>query len=290
MVVIELQEQIKWVSSHILAIIGIILLAIIVEYIGEQIIKVVIRRVIHGRHFVRANQSMMDVKKRQDTIISVSIIVWKIIIIGGAGLALFTTIFPQINLLPILASAGVISAIIGFGAQSVIRDFISGAFIIIENQFRVGDDVEIDGAVGKVEHITLRSTVVRDDAGNVHYIANGNVFHTINKTMGYSKVYFTLSVSPETDIDKLSDIIEKIGSKIASEEKWQKKIIEPPTFLNLGAFSDSALEVRVTGKTQPGDQFAVTTEFKKRLLAELKKHSDIKLSQYQDLSSLGSKK
>lgn len=290
MVVIELQEQIKWVSSHILAIIGIILLAIIVEYIGEQIIKVVIRRVIHGRHFVRANQSIMDVKKRQDTIISVSIIVWKIIIIGGAGLALFTTIFPQINLLPILASAGVISAIIGFGAQSVIRDFISGAFIIIENQFRVGDDVEIDGAVGKVEHITLRSTVVRDDAGNVHYIANGNVFHTINKTMGYSKVYFTLSVSPETDIDKLSDIIEKIGSKIASEEKWQKKIIEPPTFLNLGAFSDSALEVRVTGKTQPGDQFAVTTEFKKRLLAELKKHSDIKLSQYQDLSSLGSKK
>ncbi len=288
--VIELQEQVKWVSSHILAIIGIILLAIIVEYIGEQIIKTVIRRLIHGRHFVRANQSIMDVKKRQDTVISVSIIVWKILIIGGAGLALFTTIFPQINLLPILASAGVLGAIIGFGAQSIIRDFISGAFIIIENQFRVGDDVEVDGAVGKVEHITLRSTVIRDDAGNVHYIANGNVFHTINKTMGYSKVYFTLSVTPETDIDKLSTIIEKIGSKIASEEKWQKKIIESPKFLNLGAFSDSALEVRITGKTQPGDQFAITTEFKKRLLAELKKHSDIKLSQYQDLSSLGLKK
>lgn len=288
--VIELQEQIKWLSTNILAIIGIIIVAFIVEYIGEQIIKIVIRRVIHGRHFVRANQSIMDVKKRQDTIISVSIIVWKVVIIGGAGLAVFTTIFPQINLVPILASAGVISAIIGFGAQSVIRDFISGAFIIIENQFRVGDDVEIDGAVGKVEHITLRSTVVRDDAGNVHYIANGNVFHTINKTMGYSKVYFTLSVTPETDIDTLANIIEKVGTKIASEEKWQKKIIEPPKFLNLGAFSDSALEVRVAGKTQPGDQFAVTTEFKKRLLAELKKHSDIKLSQYQDLSSLGSKK
>lgn len=290
MVVIEFQEQIKWASTHILTIIGIILLAIIVEYIGEQIIKVVARRVIHGRHFVRANQSIMDVKKRQDTIISVSVIVWKILILGGAGLALFTTIFPQINLVPILASAGVLGAIIGFGAQSIIRDFISGAFIIIENQFRVGDDVEVDGAVGKVEHITLRSTVIRDDAGSVHYIANGSVFHTINKTMGYSKVYFTLSITPETDIDKLADIIEKIGLTLASDEKWQKKIIEPPTFFNLGAFSDSALEVRVAGKTQPGDQFAITTEFKKRLLSELKKHSDIKLSQYQDLSSLGSKK
>jgi small conductance mechanosensitive channel len=182
-----------------------------------------------------------------------------------------------------------LGAVIGFGAQSVIRDFISGAFIIIENQFRVGDDVEVDGAIGKVEHITLRSTVIRDDAGNVHYIANGNVFHVINKTMGYSKVYFALSVAPETDIDELRAVIDNIGLKLASDEKWKKKIIEPVSLFNLGAFSDQALEVRVSGKTQPGDQFAVTTEFKKRLLAQIKKQKDIKLSQYQDISTLAKK-
>ncbi len=290
MFIYELKDEARWVSAHWLPIIGIIIVSIIAVYIGQLIIKTSIRRIIHGKHYVRQNQSIIDVKKRQDTIIGVSIIIWKIIVLFGAGLAIFTTIFPQVNLLPILASASILGAVIGFGAQSIIRDFISGAFIIIENQFRVGDDVEVDGAVGKVEHITLRSTVIRDDAGNVHYIANGNVFHTINKTMGYSKVYFTLSVLPETDIDELQVIIEKIGSKLASEEKWQKKIIEPPTLLNLGAFSDQALEVRVSGKTHPGEQFALTTEFKKRLLIEIKKRSDIKLSQYQDISSLAKKK
>ncbi len=285
----ELKDEAQWLSSHWFAIVVIIVIACIAEYLGEQIIKTSVRRIVHGRHIIRQNQSIIDVKKRQDTIISISVIVWKLLVFIGAGLALFGVFFPNVNLLPLLASAGVLGAVIGFGAQSIIKDFISGTFIIVENQFRVGDEVEIDGAVGKVEHITLRSTVIRDDAGNVHYIANGTVFHTINKTMGYSKVYFTLAVSPETDIDKLTSIIEKIGLKLASDEKWQKKIIEPPTLLNLGAFSDTALEVRIAGKTQPGDQFAITTEFKKKLLSELKKHSDIKLSQYQDISSLGPK-
>lgn len=289
MVIYELKQQARWVSDYGFPILGIIIVAFIAEYIGEQIIKATIRRAVHGRHFVRANQPLIDVKKRQDTVISVSIVVWKLVVIFGASIAIFTTLFPEVNLVPLLASAGVLGAIIGFGAQSIIKDFISGAFIIIENQFRVGDDVEIDGAIGKVEHITLRSTVVRDDAGNVHYIANGNLFHVINKTMGYSKVYFTLSVTPETDIDELKIVIDKVGQALVKNEKWHKKIIEAPTLFSLGAFSDQALEVRISGKTQPGDQFAVTTEFKKHLLAEIKKRPDIKLSQYQDVSSLTKK-
>ncbi len=285
----ELKDEARWLSTHWLSIFAIIVVAFIAEYVGEQVIKATVRKLVHGRHFVRQNQSIIDVKKRQDTIISISVIVWKMLVIVGAGFALFGVFFPEVNLLPLLASAGVLGAVIGFGAQSVIRDFISGAFIIIENQFRVGDDVEVDGAIGKVEHITLRSTVIRDDAGNVHYIANGNVFHVINKTMGYSKVYFTLSVAPETDIDDLRAVIDNIGLKLANDEKWKKKIIEPVSLFNLGAFSDQALEVRVSGKTQPGDQFAVTTEFKKRLLAQIKKQKDIKLSQYQDISTLAKK-
>lgn len=285
----ELKDEARWLSTHWLSIFAIVVIAFVAEYVGEQVIKATVRKLVHGRHFVRKNQSIIDVKKRQDTIISISVIIWKMLVIIGAGFALFGVFFPEVNLLPLLASAGVLGAVIGFGAQSVIRDLISGAFIIIENQFRVGDDVEVDGAIGKVEHITLRSTVIRDDAGNVHYIANGSVFHVINKTMGYSKVYFTLSVTPETDIDHLRTVIDNIGLQLASDEKWKKKIIEPISLFNLGAFSDQALEVRVSGKTQPGDQFAVTTEFKKRLLAQIKKQKDIKLSQYQDIATLAKK-
>lgn len=282
MLLYELKDQASWISTHWLPILSVIIVSFIIGYVGELIIKATIRRVVHGRHFIRPNQSIVDVKKRQDTIISVSVIAWKIAIFIGAGLTIFTIIFPEVNLVPLLASASVLGAVIGFGAQSIIRDFISGAFIIIENQFRVGDDVEVDGAVGKVEHITLRSTVIRDDAGDVHYIANGSVFHTINKTMGYSKVYFTLAVVPETDVDELKDIIQKVGQDIAKDKAWEKKILEPPVLLGLGAFNDQALEVRVAGTTKPGDQFSVTTEFKKRLLIELKKHKEIKLSKYQD--------
>lgn len=279
-------DQITWLSNHWVVIALVIVVSFIAEYIGEQLIRVSVRRLVHGRHFARPNQPLVDVKKRQDTIISVSVIVWKLLVILVAGFVIFTLLFPEVNPLPLLASAGVLGAVIGFGAQSIIRDFISGAFIIIENQFRVGDDVVIDGAVGKVEHITLRSTVIRDDAGNVHYIANGMIMHVINKTMDYSKMFFTLSVTPETDIDELASLIEKIGVDMKGEDRWHKKIITPPTLFNLGAFSDSAVEVRIAGKTLPGDQYGVTTEFKKRLLISLKKNKDIKLSQYQDVSNL----
>ncbi len=282
MFIYELKDQAQWLSTNWLPILSIIILAVIVEYIGELLIKATIRRAVHGRHFIRPNQSLVDVKKRQDTIISVSVIVWKIAIFFGAGLTIFTILFPEVNLVPLLASASVLGAIIGFGAQSIIRDFISGAFIIIENQFRVGDDVEVDGAVGRVEHITLRSTVIRDDAGNVHYISNGSVFHTINKTMGYSKVYFTLAVAPDTDVDLLKDIVKTVGLSLSKDSLWEKKILEPPVLFNLGAFNNKALQVHVAGTTKPGDQFTVTTEFKKRLLIELKKHKDITLSQYSD--------
>lgn len=279
-----------WISQHSLPIVSVLILAIISEFIGERLIIAAIRRIVHGHHIGRPNQSAIDVKKRQDTIISITTIVWKLVVLLGVAFALIGIIFPQVNLLPLLASAGVLGAVIGFGAQSIIKDFISGIFIIAENQFRIGDEVEIDGASGKVEHISIRSTVIRDDAGNVHYIANGNVLHTINKTMGYSKVYFTLAVDPDTDIDKLAEIIGEVGEKMKQSEKWQHKLLEVPKLFNLGAFSDNALEVRVSAKTQPGDQFAITTEFKKRLLTELKKHDDVKLSQYLDLTTLAKKK
>ncbi len=286
---------IKWLSIEWLPVLSIIVFAIIAEYIGGKLIKLTIRRSIHGRHFGRPKQPLADLKKRQKTITGIVLVFWKVLVFVGAGLAIFRVIFPKIDILPFFASAGVLGAIIGFGAQSMIKDLIAGIFIIAENQFRVGDVVEVEGVgvgIGKgtVEHITLRSTVLRDESGNVHYVSNGNIVHVINKTMGYSKVNFSLSVKPSTDIDKLADIIEAVGNDLAENEKWKHKIIEAPHFVNLGAFSDTALEVNVSGTTQPGEQWAVTSEMKKRLLSELKRNDDIKLAQYMDLSKLGSKK
>ena len=260
----------NWFVDHGVAILLILGIAWLALYFGNKVIKRVIRQVIRSSHFYVI--SAEDARKRQDTLISLFRAIWKVVVIIVTFFLLFTEIFPDVNLIPIFASAGIVGVAVGFGAQSIVKDFITGAFIIMENQYRVGDIVEIDGATGTVERITIRSTVVRDTDGNVHFLPNGSVVHVINKTMGYSRVNLTLGVAPETNIDQLSEIIDEVGSSLSKDEKWKGKILEPPHFLSIGAFSDVSLEVKVTAKTQPSAQWEVTGELRRRLLKTLTKH------------------
>ncbi len=184
----------------------------------------------------------------------------------------FEQLFPQIDLTPFFASAGIVGIALGFGAQSLIKDFLSGLFIIAENQYRVGDIVDIEGATGTVERLTMRSTILRDNSGNVHFLPNGMVAHVINKTMGFSKVNFSLAVDPETDVDRLAAVIDEVGLKLSLDDKWKDKILEAPHFLNIGTISDLALEVTITGKTNPSQQWSVTGEMRRRLLKAFEKH------------------
>lgn len=284
-----IHKPIQWLSDIWLPILIITLIAIVAELVANKVVKKIIRRAIHGYHFGRPKQSLDDIKKRQDTIIGLVSVGVRVAIFLVAAFAIFITIFPKANFLPFFASAGVVGAIIGFGAQSIIKDLLAGIFIIAENQVRIGDVVEIEGASGTVEHITLRSTVIRDNNGDVHYLANGNIIHIVNKTMGFSRVRFVIAVDPKTDIDKLAEVINKVGKKLANDDKWKTKIIEAPHFINLGEFSNTALEVSIGGQTKAGDQWAVTSEMKKRLLKEFQDHNEISLSQYQNLSTLNNK-
>ncbi len=259
-----------WLVDHGLAIVLILGLAWLLLYFGNKAIKRIIRQVVRSSHFYII--SAEDARKRQDTLISLFRAVWKVLVVVITFFLLFTELFPDVNLIPIFASAGILGVAIGFGAQSIIKDFLTGAFIIMENQYRVGDVVEIEGAVGTVERISIRSTVVRDSDGNVHFLPNGSVVHVINKTMGYSRVNLTIGVTPETNIDELSEVINRVGIKMSEDEKWKGKILEPPHFLSIGAFSDVSLEVKVTAKTQPSAQWEVTGELRRRLLKSFTKH------------------
>jgi small-conductance mechanosensitive channel len=198
------------------------------------------------------------------------VLVWLV-----AGFSIIRLIFPKLDLTPILASASVLGVAIGFGAQTVIKDFLSGLFIILENQYRVGDVVEIDGAIGTVEQISLRSTIVRDNDGSVHYIPNGSIAHAINKTMGFAKINLAIEVASSTDVDALAKAINEVGDKLAKEEKWKARIMDPPHFLGIDAFNTSTLEVKIVGKTQPSSQWSVTGELRKRLVAAFKKEGII---------------
>lgn len=264
-----------WLQEPGVTIAAILLFSWLGRHFGGAVIAQLVKRLVRSTHYNVLTDD--DVKKRQDTLIGLFVTVWKIILIFAASILIFQQLFPKVDLTPVLASAGIVGIALGFGAQSLIKDFLSGLFIITENQYRVGDIVDLEGAAGTVERITVRSTILRDADGNVHFIPNGNIMHVINKTMGYSRVNFTISVDPETNIDKLSEIINQVGEKMAADEKWKVKILEAPHFLSIGTFSDVELEVKITGKTQPSAQFGVTGELRRRLLKAFIKH-DIELA------------
>jgi small-conductance mechanosensitive channel len=259
-----------WLSDTGVNILIILFFGWLGRHFGGMVIGRVIRRLIRSTHFNEL--TAVDVRKRQDTLISLFTVLWKSIVVIIVCVLVFQQLFPNIDLTPVFASAGVFGIVIGFGAQSLIKDFLSGVFIIMENQYRVGDIVDIEGAAGTVERVTIRSTVLRDADGNVHFLPNGNVMHVINKTLGYSRVNFSIAVDPDTSVDHLSEIIDKIGEEMAEDEKWREKILEAPHFLNIASFSDLAIEVNITGKTQPSAQWSVTGELRKRLLKAFAKH------------------
>lgn len=267
----QLDTVLGWIQDPGLSIIVVLLVAWAARHFGGVIIARLIKRLIHSSHMNVLSAD--DVRKRQNTLVSLFAVIWKALVLIVAGFVIFKLIFPRVDLTPVFASSAIIGIVIGLGAQSIIKDFLSGVLIIMENQYRVGDVVDLSGAAGTIERVTIRSTILRDGDGNVHFVPNGTIAHVINKTMGYSRVNLTLGVVPETDIDTLSEVIDRIGKKMAEDDEWKEKLIEPPRFLSIGAFSDTSLAVKITAKTQPSTQWAVTGELRRRLLKAFTKHS-----------------
>jgi len=251
----------QWLADNFFYILFVLAVAYLAARFGHLPLAGLIRRTV--TYHAHGDKTELDVKKRQDTLISISSAVLRVVIWLTAAFTIVRRF--GIDPAPILAGAGVVGIALAFGAQSLIKDFVSGIFIILENQYRVGDVVTLDNASGKVEKISIRTTVVRDDDGSVHYIPNGTISHSVNKTMGYAKINLAIGVKPKTDVDKLAEIINNVGTKMFEDEKWHKKLMEPPRFLNIGNFNESALEVKITGKTKPTALWAVSGELRKRL-------------------------
>ena len=212
-----------------------------------------------------------DLEKRQKTLSDLLVNLIRIIVVFVTLYFLLIQVVPIETLTPLFASAGIFGVALAFGAQSLIKDFLSGVFIISENQYRVGDVIEIEGFGGTVEKIGVCSTVLRDVDGNVHYFPNGMVQHVINKTLGYSMARFTVAIAPDTDIDAVAKIINEEGLELAKQEKWKNKILEAPQYVMMGDFTSNAVNLIVSGKTQPSDQWAVTAEMRQRLLERFEK-------------------
>lgn len=170
-----------------------------------------------------------------------------------------------VDITPILATAGVLGLAIGFGAQHVVRDILAGFFILLEDQIRVGDVVEISGKGGLVEHVNLRMTILRDLAGNVHYVRNGEIGVVTNMTKEYSRYVFDIGVAYRENVDEVIEVMKKVDEELRADPEFKDAILLPLEVLGLDQFADSAIVIKARTTTKPIQQWRVGREFNRRL-------------------------
>jgi small conductance mechanosensitive channel len=170
-----------------------------------------------------------------------------------------------IDLKPILAAAGIGGLAIGFGAQSVVKDVISGFFLLLENQVRVGDVVNIGGTGGLVEAISLRTMVLRDLAGNVHIIPHGSVDRVTNMTKDYSRYVFDVGVAYREDPDEVMKVLRDVGEELRADPEFAADILEPLEILGVDSLADSAVIIKCRIMTRPIQQWRVGREMNRRI-------------------------
>ena len=247
-----------WLLSSGIRILSIIIGAFIIKKIAKIFIEDAIRKVVD-------NKDREAEVKREDTLIRVfngvvNILIWFIAIV------LVLSEF-NVDIGPVLAGAGILGVALGFGAQWMVRDFLAGIFIIIENQYRVGDVVCLDNTCGAVEDITLRKTILRDLEGKLHHVPNGSFTKTSNLTGDYSRAYMSISVAYKEDLDKVMEVINRVGNDMMEDSPLKNDILKPIQVLGPGpdGFDDSGIKIKILGETKPLKQWDIMREFRKRL-------------------------
>ncbi len=204
-----------------------------------------------------------ELNKRTDTLGSVVHYVLSIAMMLIALVMILSEVGIEIG--PILAAAGVLGLAVGFGAQSLVKDIISGFFIFLEDQIRVGDVVEIAGKSGVVERMNLKMTILRDLSGNVHFVPNGEINVVTNMTKGYSRYLFNIGVAYREDVDEVMDIMRQVDEDLRNDPEFGADILAPLEMLGLDEFADSALIIKARTTTKPIKQWRVAREFNRRL-------------------------
>jgi moderate conductance mechanosensitive channel len=170
-----------------------------------------------------------------------------------------------IDIAPILAGAGVVGIAVGFGAQSLVRDVISGFFIVLEDQIRAGDVAVVNGQRGTVEVLNLRNTVLRDDFGVVHYFQNGAITSIANMTRDWSAIIVDASVAVQEDTGRVAEIMRRVAEGLRQDPLFKDQILGPPEVLGLESFNETAAVMRVRLRTRPLQQWALGREYRDRL-------------------------
>ena len=251
---------IGWLESSGIRILIIIAITVASYLVLRHFIPLLIKRTVALR---MKGELEEEIKKRSDTLCS---LLTKIAL-GIIVILALVTILPEfgINITGMLVGLGIVGIAVGFGAQSLIRDYLSGIFILLEDQYDVGDVVRVAGIAGLVEEVGLRRTVLRDLDGIVHSISNGEIKAASNFTKGYSRVNLNISVAYGEDLDRVIKVINRVCKEMAEEPKWKADFITTPQVLRVNNLGDSGIDIKILGDTKPIKQWAVMGELRLRL-------------------------
>ncbi len=243
-----------------------ILFLVVLLIVSLKLFKVLLRRFFqftmeHAKKLEGKDET--EIEKRVKTLVGIlhgvgKIVIWTIVIM---------VMLPKfgLDIKPILAGAGIVGLAVGFGAQELVRDYISGFFMILENQIRAGDVAIINGTSGLVEKIELRTITLRDFSGVVHVFQNGKVNSLSNMTKEWSAIVFDIGVAYKEDPDMVMSVMSKVGDQLQMDAIFGPSILEPIEIVGVDNFADSAVLIKARIKTKPNDQWKVGREYRKRL-------------------------
>ncbi|MFC2033051.1 mechanosensitive ion channel family protein [Chloroflexota bacterium] len=250
----------EWFLEHGTSILIILVLGIFFWYMLKKFLPLSLARVMKKPSRGESREGM---KRRKDTLVGVFMGLGKVIIALSVIFMVLSELAVPIG--PMLAGLGVVGIAVGFGAQYLIRDLIAGTFILIENQYRVGDVAKVADIWGLVEEVNLRKTVLRDLDGAVHHVPNGEIRVASNYSRHFARVNLNISVAYGTDLDFAIGVINRVCHEMAEAEEWSKAIKLVPQVLRVDKLGDSGIDIKILGEVKPLEQWRVTGELRLRL-------------------------
>lgn len=253
------EQVVPWLLTHGIRVVLVVVFALILDRILQRVIVRAVRASVRPDE----NTSAEAEQKREDTLIRIFSGALNILIVIIAIMMVLQEVGIEVG--PLIAGAGIVGLAVGFGGQYLIRDIITGLFLMLENQYRIGDVVTIEGFSGSVQDISLRKTTLRDLNGTVHHIPHGSITKVSNQSKDFARVNMDIGVGYKTDIRHLEEVINRIGTELAGDPAFSESIISPPQFVRINEFADSAIVVKILGDTKPLKQWEVAGEFRRRL-------------------------
>lgn len=239
----------------LISLVVVIVLIWLLNAISRNLEKVILKR----------SDALLDkeAQKRVKTLMSIGRGIMRLILWAIFALILLKRIGIEIG--PIIASAGIAGIAIGFGAQELIRDFLAGFFVLLDNQIRTDDIVVINGTTGVVEKIELRTIRLRDHSGVVHIFQHGKVNTLSNMTKEWSALVFEIGVAYKEDVDTVIAIMKSVGEDLEKDSRFSGNILEPISILGVEQFANNSIQLKVRIKTQTGEQWQTRREYMRRL-------------------------